>query len=293
VAADASWTFDPGAIALIGLLSAVYVPRWRRVRMRHGAQAAPVGRLLAFVGGILALTAALISPIDRLGEQAFVMHMVQHILLLDIAPILLIVGLTKVMLRPMTRRLQRLERSAGPLAHPVAAIALYVAAMSAWHVPALYDTALEHSTIHVLEHTCFMAAGLLYWWHLVSPIRSRLRLGGMGPIVYMLSTKLLVGLLGIALTFAPAAIYAFYKHQPPIWGLDPSEDQALAGAVMALEQSIVMGIALVWLFVNALIESEREEQRAERYAEQGPRAMPTAGDGGEPMVSTVPDGHKG
>jgi cytochrome c oxidase assembly factor CtaG len=266
VAADASWTFDPGALALIGLATAAYVPRWRRVRVRDGARAAPIGRLIAFAGAVLTLLAALVSPIDRLGEQAFTMHMVQHILLLDLAPILVIVSLTKVILRPATRRLQRLERAAGPLAHPIAAVVLYVGVMWGWHVPALYDAALEHPTIHAIEHTCFMTAGLLYWWHLLSPIRSRAHMRGMGPVLYMLSTKLLVGLLGIAITFAPDALYAFYDHQQPIWGLDAGEDQAIAGAIMALEQSIVMGIALVSLFVRALAESEADEQRAERYA---------------------------
>jgi putative membrane protein len=263
---DASWTFDPGALALIGLAGAAYLPRWRRVRRRHGSRAAPLSRLLAFAAGILGLVAALISPIDRLGEQAFVMHMVQHILLLDAVPILLIVALTKVILRPATRRLTRLERAAGPLAHPVAAVIVYVGVMWAWHVPALYDAALAHSTIHALEHTCFMTAGALYWWHVLAPIRPRARMRGLGPVAYMLSTKIFVGLLGIAITFAPHALYAFYKHQPQIWGLDPTEDQALAGGLMALEQSIVMGVALVWLFVRALSESEAEEQRAERYA---------------------------
>ena len=105
MAADASWTFDPGAVALIGLAAAIYVPRWRRVRRTHGARGAPVGRLLAFAGGVTALIVALISPIDRLGEQLFVMHMAQHILLLDIVPILFIVSLTKVIMRPATRRL--------------------------------------------------------------------------------------------------------------------------------------------------------------------------------------------
>ena len=153
---------------------------------------------------VLTLLAALVSPIDRLGEQAFSMHMTQHILLLDVAPILFIASLTKVILRPATRRLQRLEHAAGVLAHPVAAVVLYVGVMWAWHVPALYDAALEHPLVHAFEHTCFMAAGLLYWWHLLSPIRSRYRLSGMGPIVYMLSTKMLVGILCIAITFAPA-----------------------------------------------------------------------------------------
>jgi putative membrane protein len=272
VAADTSWTLDPGPIALIVAATWLYVPRWVKVRRDLGPRAAGGWRLAAFAGGVLTLVAALLSPIDRLGEQAFVMHMAQHVLLLDVAPILFICSLTKVILRPATRRLQTLERAVGPLGHPAAAVILYVAVMWAWHVPALYDAALEHPTVHVLEHVCFMTAGLLYWWHLLSPIRSRLRMGGMWPVGYMLSTKLLVGLLGIGITFAPDAIYAFYKHQPAIWGLSPSEDQALAGAVMALEQSIIMGIALVWLFVNALTESERDEQRAERLAERAPTA---------------------
>jgi putative membrane protein len=95
----------------VGLAAVAYVPRWRRVRAKHGARGAPVGRLLAFATGLLALIAALISPIDRLAEQSFAMHMVQHILLLDVVPILLIASLTKVILRPATRRLQRLERA--------------------------------------------------------------------------------------------------------------------------------------------------------------------------------------
>jgi putative membrane protein len=267
--ADTSWTLEPGAILLIGALGGVYVARWRRVRAQpglRGVREAPVGRLLSFLGGLLALFVALISPVDRLADQAFTMHMVQHVLLLDIAPIGLICGQTKVILRPLTRRLQRLEEAAGPFGHPVFAVVLYVALMWLWHVPALYDAALRHSLIHVGEHVCFMSVGLLYWWHLLAPIRSRHRLSEMGAVVYMLSTKLLVGLLGIGLTFAPDPLYAFYKEQAPIWGLNPTEDESLAGGVMAFEQSVVMGIALVWLFVNALTASDAAERRSERYA---------------------------
>jgi cytochrome c oxidase assembly factor CtaG len=91
-----------------------------------------------------------------------------------------------------------------------------------------------------------------------------MRLGGLGPIMYMISTKLLVGSLGIVLAFAPNSIYPFYQHQPRYWGLSAGTDQSMAGLEMALEQSIVMGTALVWLFVQMLSESEREAQRAER-----------------------------
>jgi cytochrome c oxidase assembly factor CtaG len=193
------------------------------------------------------------------------MHMVQHVLLLDLAIILVLLGLTKVILRPVTRRVQRLERAAGPLAHPYFAIALYVAVMWVWHVPALYDAAVGNPFVHVLEHTSFATAGLLYWWHLLSPIRSRHRLGGMGPVVYMVATKVLVGLLGVALSFAPEAVYQVYVDQPDWWGLSAATDQAVGGLIMALEQSVVMGVALVYLLVRALEESEREEQRRERY----------------------------
>jgi putative membrane protein len=85
--------------------------------------------------------------------------------------------------------------------------------------------------------------------------------------VYMATTKVLVGVLGIALTFAPDALYEFYEEQPGYWGLSAGTDQAVGGLIMALEQSIIMGVALVILFVRALSESEREEQRRERYGE--------------------------
>ncbi len=108
-----------------------------------------------------------------------------------------------MILRPATRRFMEIERRAGPLAHPVFAAVFYVATMVLWHVPALYDAALEHPALHVLEHVMFAIAGALYWWHLLSPIPSRHRLTGMGPVLYMVVTKIGVGLLGIVITFAP------------------------------------------------------------------------------------------
>jgi putative membrane protein len=255
---DASWSFVPGALLLVAALTVLYVRRWRAV-------GAPVGRLLSFLAGMTLVLVALVSPVDRLAEQLFFVHMVQHLLLIDLAPILVLLGLTKVILRPATRRLMRLERAAGPLAHPAFAIALYVAMMWIWHIPAMYDAALEHPAIHILEHLAFGIAGGLYWWHLLSPIRSRRRLGGMGPVVYMVATKLLVGLLGIGLAFAPDAIYDFYERQPGYWGISPGTDQAIGGLIMATEQSIVMGVALVYLFVRALAESDRRNEREERY----------------------------
>jgi putative membrane protein len=265
---DLSWTLSPGVLLAVALVGWAYVRRWRQVRRgpspRHHTDA-PVWRLCCFLGSLLAVLLALISPLDALADQLFFTHMIQHMLLLDLVPILAILGLTKVLLRPVTRAVHDLERRAGPLAHPAFAVALYVAVIWAWHVPGAYDEAVRHSGVHALEHATFVIAGSLYWWHLLSPIRGRLRLAGLGPVAYMASTKVLVGVLGMGLAFAPSALYSYYVHHARVWGISALDDQAMAGLIMAVEQSIVMGTALVVLFVRALAESEREQQRRERY----------------------------
>jgi cytochrome c oxidase assembly factor CtaG len=265
---DLSWSLSPSVLIGGTLAGWLYVRRWRRVRAAAGprrALEAPVWRLCCFLGAVLAGVLALVSPLDSLADQLFLAHMLQHVVLLDLAPILAILGLTKVILRPLTRTVSELERRAGGLAHPAFAAFLYIAVIWSWHVPSAYDYATAHPPVHALEHLSFLLAGSLYWWHLLSPIRARMRLAGMGPVVYMASTKLFVGALGMGLAFAPSTLYPHYAHHAPLWGISAGDDQAIAGLLMALEQSIVMGIALVVLFVGALAESEREQQRRERY----------------------------
>ena len=262
------WTFSPLVLTAAGVALSVYVRRWRAVRggssPRRDAEA-PIWRLCCFAGAVLAVLAALISPLDALADDLFFAHMIQHILLLDVAPILAILGFTRVILRPVTRAFSNLERKAGPLAHPAFAVFAYVAVIWAWHIPAAYDLAVRNSAVHVVEHTSFLIVGSLYWWHLLSPIRARLRLDGLGPVAYMCTTKVLVGALGMGLAFAPAALYPYYVHHARTWGISASDDQAMAGLIMALEQSIVMSVALVALFIRALTESERAQQRSERF----------------------------
>jgi putative membrane protein len=265
---DLSWTLSPGVLLGAALALGLYGRRWWRVRHsgspRAGAEA-PVWRLCSFLGSVLVAMAALVSPLDALADQLFFAHMIQHMLLLDVAPVLGILGFTKVILRPLTRAVGEIERRGGALAHPAAAVILYVAVIWAWHIPSAYDAAVRHPVVHVLEHLTFVLAGSLYWWHLLSPIRARLRLDGMGPIVYMASTKLFVGALGMGLAFAPSALYPYYVHHARVWGISAGDDQAIAGLFMAVEQSIVMGIAIVALFIRMLGESEREQERRERY----------------------------
>src|SRR2546430_6857450 len=105
VAPQITWTFEPARLAGVAVLCILYIWAWRRARSPGEPHPPKVGRLLLFMAGLLTVLIALVSPIDSLGDQLMMMHMVQHILLLDVAPILLILGLTKGVLRPVTRRI--------------------------------------------------------------------------------------------------------------------------------------------------------------------------------------------
>lgn len=265
---EVSWNLAPTVLLSVAVYALVYGARWRTVRATHGARGAGVGRLVLFMTGLALVIVALMSPVDSASEDLASAHMVQHLILADLAPIALILGLTKIILRPITRAVHALEKRAGVLAHPVAGVVAYVGTMWVWHVPVLYDAALDNAFVHVVEHLSFVAAGTLYWWHLISPIRSRLRLGGMAPVAYMVSTKLLVGALGVVLAFAPKLLYAPYDTTGTRWGMSPLDDQSVAGLIMGLEQSLVMGVGLAYLFARMLSEADAADAREERLEDR-------------------------
>jgi putative membrane protein len=271
------WFSDPAVLAPLALLGGVYVWRFRDARREAGGRGASALQAAAFGGAMLALLAALVSPIEGIGDDyLFSAHMVQHLLLGDIAPLLLLLSLTRVMMRPATRRLTRIERGLGPLASPATAIVLWLGLMYLWHVPALYDAATEHAGIHGLEHVCFFAAGIALWWPLIQPVPMRRSLTGMQPLGYIGAAKAGLAALGIYLAWASTAIYPYYEHTPRIWGLTPVEDQNIGGAVMLAEQSITLVLVMVAVFVRMLARSEEEERRRERL-EEAEAASPKAG----------------
>jgi putative membrane protein len=262
------WFADPAVLAPLLLLAVIYVRRFREARQEAGGRGATVWHALAFAGAMLALLAALVTPIDGLGEDyLFSVHMFQHVLLGDIAPLLLLLSLSRVILRPVTRRLMGLERALGPFASPVTAIFIWLGTMYLWHVPALYDAAIQHPLIHVLEHVSFFAAGIALWWPLVQPIPMRRRLTGLQPLAYIASAKGGLAALGLVLTWSSTAFYPFYEEAPRIWGLTAVEDQNVAGVIMMVEQSLTLVLVMVWVFVRMLSQSEQEQLRRERLEE--------------------------
>jgi len=262
------WLPAPFVLAPILLLVIVYVRRFRAVRREAGGgkvRGAGALQATAFAGAVLALLLALASPLDRLGEDyLFSAHMLQHVLIGDVAPVLLLLSLSRVLLRPVTRRLMRLEHALGPFASPLTGIALWLFLMYLWHVPALYEAAIKDPFVHVVEHTCFFTAGLMVWWPLIQPVPMRRRLTGLWTLAYIGAAKFGLAALGLYLTWSGSVLYHYYEHLPRIWGLDPVEDQNAGGAIMMVEQSLTFVIALVVLFARMLRQSEAEERRRER-----------------------------
>ena len=259
------WTVDPGPLAAMAAGTFVYVRRFRRARAEAGGRGAGLPQAAAFAAAMLVLLAALVSPIDRLGEDyLFSAHMTQHILLGDIAPLLLLLSLSRVIMRPATRRFAGIERRLGALASPPVFIALWLALIYLWHIPALYNAALQHPAAHALEHACFFTGGVAVWWPLIQPVPMRRKLTGMGPLLYIFAAKVGLAALGIYLAWSTGVAYDFYLHVPRIWGLSAVEDQNVGGSIMLVEQSLVLVTAMTVLFLRMLGQSEEEERRRER-----------------------------
>ena len=262
------WLSDPFVLVPLAFFAVLYLWRFRQARREAGGRGAGPLQLIAFAGALIALLIALVSPLDGLGEDyLFSAHMVQHVLLGDIAPLLALLALSRVILRPATRRLVRVERALGPLANPVTGIVLWLMFMYLWHVPALYDAAAQNPLVHLLEHVSFFAAGVALWWPLVQPVPMRRPLTGMQPLAYIASAKGGLAALGLYLAWSSTPLYPYYETTPRIWGLSPIEDQNVGGVIMMVEQSFTLVLVMVALFVAMLSRSEEEERRRERLEE--------------------------
>jgi cytochrome c oxidase assembly factor CtaG len=223
-----------------------------------------IGRLAAFLGGLAAIAAALVSPLHNLGAQLLQAHMVQHLLLMMVAPPLLWLGAP---LLPLLRGLPRgiipawvgwfLARR--PLAdlgqwliYPPVAWVVYVGSTWAWHTPALYQRALASELWHEVQHACFLAAALAFWWSVLRPWPSRPLVPRGAIMLYIILADLQNTVLCAWLVFAERLIYPAYAKVSPLWGIAALDDQAAAGAIMWVSGSIAFLLPIVWSVAQML-----------------------------------------
>lgn len=250
------WTFDPLQLAPLALVVAAYAVRSRTLARR--GTAVPRWRLALFACGVVLLVAALVSPVAALGEQRFAFHMLQHLLLGDLAPLALLAGLTGPLLRPVLALPP--VRALRVLAHPFVALPLWVGAYAVWHVPALYDAALRHpGSLLALEHATYVVTGLLFWWCVWQDPPHRLPSAARAG--YAFAAFVLSAPLGLVLALVPEPLYDFYADAPErIRGISRLTDQQLGGMTMAAEQSVVFFAVFAFWFLRFLSEQERADE---------------------------------
>ena len=258
-----SWTFDPAALVLIAASGFLYYRRTATL----AARGAPVElwRRIVFGLGLFLSFTAVASPIHELGErQFFFMHMTQHILLGDLAPLCFVAGLTGPILRPVLAIpwVMRLRF----LTHPLVALPIWAANLLLWHLPGAYEAALHHSALHATQHLLFFTCGCLMWAPVVEVLPGPEWFGTGMKLGYIVAVRLVDTVLGNIFVWSGGAFYSTYLHpaDPNRWGISPHTDQGIAGGVMMLEGSLVTLGALAWLFLRWARESEERQQLLEQ-----------------------------
>jgi putative membrane protein len=275
-----AWDWHPAVLLLVGVPGVLYVRGWwllRRTPRTRGA--APGWRLAAYLTGIGSVVLALCSPLEMLAELSFTAHMVQHQLLLMVAPPLLLLGapfpLILWALPPrLRRRLGALVTRPGPVRRalrtltwmPVAGT-LYTVTLWGWHYPAAYEAGLRHPMLHDLEHLMFFGTAVLFWWPIVNPAPRfhRLSTGVMygARIGYLILATAQNTLLGAVLGLAERVFYPSYAAAPQLladW--NPVDDQAFGGGVMWSGSHMFLLAVLVLLHRAMDAEGRKADARA-------------------------------
>jgi cytochrome c oxidase assembly factor CtaG len=264
---QSAWPLDAAAAMCAGAYA------WGIARAGPGW---PARRALCFAGGLAAVLLALQSGIGAYDDQLLSVHMVQHMLLLMVAPVLLLEGRPLLLaLRALPRRrrapLAKLLERAAWLGSPLLCVGAFSAALIVAHVPPVFDATLRDPLLHEVEHAMFLVCGVLLWWPLLDadPVPRR-RLGGLGRIVYMLATMPAMALVGAWLNRAPSPVYHGYVAPARALGISAVSDQQHAGAIMWVGGSTFMIAVGLWAAMAAMVAEERRRSAHEARA----RAVP-------------------
>jgi cytochrome c oxidase assembly factor CtaG len=232
-------------------------------------QGRPVARWrqAAFVAGVTIVVVVQLPPADDLADRVLIAHMVQHLLIGDIASFLVVVGLTGPLLQPLLRL--RIGRFARPLTNPVVALTLWALDTYVWRLPLLYQAAVRNDLLHALEHASYLWFGMLLWIALLGPMPQPAWFGNWAKLGYVVSVRFLGAVLANVFIWSQAVFYPVYRASDAKAGLDPLSDQNVAGAVMMLEQMMLTVLLLAWLFVRFAGQDEERQQLVDLAVDHG------------------------
>jgi putative membrane protein len=223
----------------------------------------PGWRQGCFYGGLLLIAIALAS-LGEASEDLLYMHMVEHLLIGDLAALLIVLGLTGPLIAPILK-IKLFDRLRA-LSHPAVAFPLWAIDLYLWHAPALYQAALRHTGVHVLEHAMFLGCGVNMWMCLAGPLPMPAWFGNLGRLVYIVAVRLAGTVLGNIFLWSGTVFYPFYSRGDAVHHISPLADQNIAGAIMMVEESFLTLGLFCWLFLRAAREGE-ERQNLLDYAQ--------------------------
>jgi len=282
----ASWTLNWGTTSVFLGAAALYLRGWVLLHTEAPRRYTPA-RLAAFFGGLVVLLVALVSPLDAFSGLLLQAHMVQHLLLLMVAPPLLLLGQPVI---PLLRGLPRwvFKDALGPflgshelrqvsraVVHPVVTWCVFTGVLIVWHLPRAYELGLESSGWHDLEHACFFWSAILFWWPVIDVWPSAPTWPRWAMIPYLISADVANTALSAVLSFSSHVLYSSYQMAPRLWGISALDDQAAAGAIMWVPGSIAFLIPAIAIGVRAL-EFDRVPRRSVAPARKivvSPRTM--------------------
>jgi putative membrane protein len=258
-----SGVFEPLQIAGLTAFGAAY--GIRAANLARDGRRVPTWRLVSYFSGVVLIAIAFTSPLAHLGGELVLAHMIQHLLIGDIAALLIVLGMTRSIIQPVMalRAFDRLRF----LTLPMIALPLWIVNLYVWHIPALYDGTLTSEPIHALQHACFITFGILMWMPIAGPLPVPSWFGGGAQVGYVVIARLASAGLGNILMWSGSALFGAYAAGEAYWNISPTTDQGTAGVIMMVEGGLVTLGVLAWALLR-WASHDAEKQRLLELAEE-------------------------
>lgn len=273
-----AWNFEPFiSLVLVGL-TCTYYWAWLQVQ-QNSDRPMPSSYAWYFGAGMAILAFSLLGPLESYNEDLFTLHMAQHLVLLQIAAPLILLGRpVQVVLRAIppraTKRTVRFLFANGKMRYavlaltaPVTAFLLFNINIGFWHVPQFYDASVRNDLVHNLQHVMFAGTAMLYWWTIVDPVPRHHKLGELWSLASVFLSMMIGSIIGAILTLAQSVLYPVYLEAANPWGWDPLLDQQVGGLIMWVGSFVLYFVVLGVLAVK-LMQRDEEETRSQAGQEQ-------------------------
>jgi len=274
VAHVGSGVFEPLQVIGLTLFGAAY--GIRAANLARDGRPVPVWRITAYFAGLFLILAAFVSPVAHIGGELVLAHMIQHLVIGDIAALLIVLGLTRSVLQPVMAR--RTFDRLRVLALPMIALPLWIANLFIWHIPVLYDAASTNELVHALQHSCFIGFGVLMWMPIVGPLPVPSWFGGGAQVGYTAIARLAGAGLGNILMWSGSTLYVSYAEGQAYWGLSALSDQGTAGVIMMTEGALVTLGVLAWTLLRWAARDTEKQHLLDLAAERGVALTPERAD---------------